>query len=176
MGRRWIGIEMGDHAKTHCAVRMKKVVDGEQGGISKAVKWQGGGGFRYYELGEAILQADGSLTSDIPFEVMAAHVWFSETKTPYTGGNKSTVLGVHEGTAYVLLYNGILKDRSVNGGNVLTRKTLEVVQADLSGLEYEKIVVYGEACRLMQPTLQALKIEFRQTPYDLVTRISTMIS
>ena len=170
MGRRWIGIEMGDHAKTHCAVRMKKVVDGEQGGISKSVKWQGGGGFRYYELGEAILKEDGSLTGDIPFEVMAAHVWFSETKRPYAGGKKSTVLGVHEGTAYVLLYNGILKDRSVNGGNVLTRKTLEVIQADLSGRDYEKIVVYGEACRLMASTLEALKIEFRQTPYDLVTR------
>ena len=176
MGRRWIGIEMGDHAKTHCAVRMKKVVDGEQGGISKSVKWQGGGGFRYYELGEAILKEDGSLTGDISFEVMAAHVWFSETKTPYAGDKKSTVLGVHEGTAYVLLYNGILKDRSVNGGNVLTRKTLEVIQADLAAREdarpseYEKIVVYGEACRLMASTLQALKIEFRQTPYDLVTR------
>ena len=170
MGRRWIGIEMGEHAKTHCAVRMKKVVDGEQGGISKAVKWQGGGGFRYYELGEAILNEDGSLTGDIPFDVMAAHVWFSETKTPYMGGKKSTVLGVHGGTAYVLLYNGILKDRSVNGGNVLTRKTLEVIEADLSGRDYEKIVVYGEACRLMAPTLEALKIEFRQTPYDLVTR------
>ena len=197
MGRRWIGIEMGDHAKTHCAVRMKKVVDGEQGGISKAVKWQGGGGFRYYELGEAILNEDGSLTGDIPFDVMAAHVWFSETKTPWSEckienvkckieGTKSTVLGIHEGTAYVLLYNGILKDRSVNGGNVLTRKTLEVIQADLSARgdgsrgrspsqdarppEYEKIVVYGEACRLMAPTLEALKIEFRQTPYDLVTR------
>ena len=177
MGRRWIGIEMGEHAKTHCAVRMKKVVDGEQGGISKAVKWQGGGGFRYYELGEAILNEDGSLTGDIPFDVMAAHVWFSETKTPYMGGKKSTVLGVHEGTAYVLLYNGILKDRSVNGGNVLTRKTLEVIQADLAAArvdarppEYEKIVVYGEACRLMAPTLESLKIEFRQTPYDLVTR------
>jgi adenine-specific DNA-methyltransferase len=176
MGRRWIGIEMGDHAKTHCAVRMKKVVDGEQSGISKSVKWQGGGGFRYYELGEAILKEDGSLTGDIPFEVMAAHVWFSETKTPYAGDKKSTVLGVHEGTAYVLLYNGILKDRSVNGGNVLTRKTLEVIQADLAAREdarppeYEKIVVYGEACRLMASTLQALKIEFRQTPYDLVTR------
>ena len=176
MGRRWIGIEMGDHAKTHCAVRMKKVVDGEQSGISKSVKWQGGGGFRYYELGEAILKEDGSLTGDIPFEVMAAHVWFSETKTPYAGDKKSTVLGVHEGTAYVLLYNGILKDRSVNGGNVLTRKTLEVIQADLAAHEdarppeYEKIVVYGEACRLMASTLQALKIEFRQTPYDLVTR------
>ena len=170
MGRRWIGIEMGEHAKTHCAVRMKKVVDGEQGGISKAVKWQGGGGFRYYELGEAILNEDGSLTGDIPFDVMAAHVWFSEAKTPYMGGKKSTVLGVHEGTAYVLLYNGILKDRSVNGGNVLTRKTLEVIQADLSGRDYEKIVVYGEACRLLASTLEALKIEFRQTPYDLVTR------
>ena len=146
------------------------MVDGEQGGISKAVKWQGGGGFRYYELGEAILNEDGSLTCDIPFDVMAAHVWFSETKTPYMGGKKSTVLGVHEGTAYVLLYNGILKDRSVNGGNVLTRKTLEVIQADLEGLDFKKVVVYGEACRLMAPTLEAMKIEFRQTPYDLVTR------
>ena len=181
MRRRWIGIEMGDHAKTHCAVRLKKVVDGEQGGISKAVKWNGGGGFRYYELGEAILNEDGSLTGDIPFDVMAAHVWFSETKTPWSEskienvkckieGAKSTVLGVHEGVAYVLLYNGILRDRSVNGGNVLTRKTLDVIQSDLAGRDYEKIVVYGEACRLMAPTLEALKIEFRQTPYDLVTR------
>ena len=134
------------------------------------VEKQGGGGFRYYELGGAILNEDGSLTGDIPFDVMAAHVWFSETKTPNIGGKKSTVLGVHGGTAYVLLYNGILKDRSVNGGNVLTRKTLEVIQADLSGRDYEKIVVYGEACRLMASTLEALKIEFRQTPYDLVTR------
>lgn len=85
-------------------------------------------------------------------------------------GAKSTVLGVHEGVAYALLYNGILKDRSVNGGNVLTRKTLEVIQADLEGLDFKKVVVYGEACRLMAPTLDAMKIEFRQTPYDLVTR------
>lgn len=171
MGRRWIGIEMGEHAKTHCAVRMKKVVDGEQGGISKSVKWQGGGGFRFYELGETILKDDGSLTADIPFDVMAAHVWFTETKRPYVPPRaKTTVLGVHDGTAYVLLYNGILMDRSVNGGNVLTRKTLEVIQADLEGLDFKKVVVYGEACRLMAPTLEAMKIEFRQTPYDLVTR------
>ena len=171
MGRRWIGIEMGEHAKTHCAVRMKKVVDGEQGGISKAVKWQGGGGFRFYELGEAILKEDGSLTADIPFDVMAAHVWFTETKRPYVPPKaKTTVLGVHDGTAYVLLYNGILMDRSVNGGNVLTRKTLEVIQADLEGLDFKKVVVYGEACRLMASTLETMKIEFRQTPYDLVTR------
>ena len=46
MRRRWIGIEMGDHAATHCLPRLQKVIDGEQGGISKAVGWQGGGGFR----------------------------------------------------------------------------------------------------------------------------------
>lgn len=171
MKRRWIGIEMGEHAKTHCAVRLKKVVDGEQGGISEAVKWEGGGGFHFYELGEAILKEDGAVAEGIPFETMAAHVWFTATKTPYSlPERKTTVLGIHEGVAYVLLYNGILRDRSVNGGNVLTRKTLQVVQADLGGRECGKTVVYGEACRLMPQTLADLKIEFRQTPYDLVAR------
>ncbi|MEI6640118.1 MAG: site-specific DNA-methyltransferase, partial [Chlorobium sp.] len=46
MGRRYIGIEMGDHAMTHCAPRLQKVIEGEQGGISEAVGWKGGGGFR----------------------------------------------------------------------------------------------------------------------------------
>lgn len=50
MGRRWIGIELGNHAYTHCYKRLKAVVDGEQGGISKGVNWQGGGGFKFYEL------------------------------------------------------------------------------------------------------------------------------
>lgn len=117
------------------------------------------------------MRDDGTLTADIPFDAMAAHVWFTETKTPYAPPKaRTTVLGVHEGVAYALLYNGILKDRSVDGGNVLTRKTLETIQSDLAGLDCKKIVVYGEACRLMPPTLESLKIEFRQTPYDLVTR------
>lgn len=44
MGRRWIGIEMGDHAETHCKPRLDKVIAGEQGGVSEAVGWTGGGG------------------------------------------------------------------------------------------------------------------------------------
>ena len=179
MGRRWIGIEMGEHAKTHCAVRMKKVVDGEQGGISAAVAWKGGGGFRFYELGEAILQKDGTLTEDIPFETMAAHVWFTETKRPYDRPKKkTTVLGVaDDGVAYALLYNGILGDRSVGGGNVLTKKTLKVIEDDLRSVtkaagidKVEKTVVYAEACRLSEDTLAAANVVFRQTPYDLVVR------
>lgn len=58
MGRRWIGIELGDHCYTHCLPRLKAVVDGEQGGISKTVNWQGGGGFRFFELAPSLLKKD----------------------------------------------------------------------------------------------------------------------
>jgi len=59
MGRRWIMIELGEHCHTHIIPRLKKVIDGEdQGGISKAVNWQGGGGFRYYRLAPSLLEKD----------------------------------------------------------------------------------------------------------------------
>jgi adenine-specific DNA-methyltransferase len=59
MGRRWIGIELGEHCHTHCIPRLKKVIDGEdEGGITKAVNWQGGGGFRYYKLAPSLLEKD----------------------------------------------------------------------------------------------------------------------
>ena len=59
MGRRWIMIELGDHCHTHIAPRLQKVIDGtDQGGISKAVNWKGGGGFRYYRLAPSLLERD----------------------------------------------------------------------------------------------------------------------
>jgi adenine-specific DNA-methyltransferase len=59
MGRRWIGIELGGHCETHCLPRLKKVVDGEDpGGITQAVGWKGGGGFRYYRLAPSLLEKD----------------------------------------------------------------------------------------------------------------------
>ena len=59
MGRRWIGIELGEHCHTHCIPRLKKVIDGEDaGGITKAVNWKGGGGFRYYRLGPSLIIED----------------------------------------------------------------------------------------------------------------------
>ena len=58
MGRRYIGIELGDHCYTHCLPRLKAVVDGEQGGISRAQNWQGGGGFKFYELAPTLLVKD----------------------------------------------------------------------------------------------------------------------
>jgi adenine-specific DNA-methyltransferase len=59
MGRKWIGIELGEHAYTHCIPRLKAVIDGEQGGISKSVGWQGGGGFKFYKLAPTLLEPSG---------------------------------------------------------------------------------------------------------------------
>ena len=63
MGRKWIGIELGEHAYTHCKIRMDKVIDGEQGGISKVVNWQGGGGYKFYELAPSLLVPNPKIPS-----------------------------------------------------------------------------------------------------------------
>lgn len=85
MGRRWIGVELGDHAYTHCAVRMRKVIEGEQGGISKSQNWKGGGGFKFYELAPSLLNHDkyGNLVinkeynADMLAAAMAKHQGFT---------------------------------------------------------------------------------------------------
>jgi adenine-specific DNA-methyltransferase len=59
MKRRWIGIEVGDHATTHCLPRMQQVVSGkDKGGITEAVNWKGGGGFKFYTLAPSLVQKD----------------------------------------------------------------------------------------------------------------------
>ncbi|MBI4325448.1 MAG: site-specific DNA-methyltransferase [Chloroflexi bacterium] len=59
MRRRWIGVEVGEHCHTHIIPRMKKVVDGtDHGGVTEAVGWKGGGGFRYYRLAPSLLKTD----------------------------------------------------------------------------------------------------------------------
>lgn len=165
MGRRWIGIEMGDHAQTHCQPRLQKVVDGEHGGISEAVNWQGGGGFRYYKLGAEIFDANGNINPEIRFAHLAAHIWFCETKTAFASQKKSPLLGVHDGVAYYLLYNGILGDKSVNGGNVLTMPLLKTLPVH-DGLK----IIYGETSRLSAERLKSMNIIFKQTPYDVKAR------
>ncbi|MCQ8104718.1 site-specific DNA-methyltransferase [Methylomonas sp. SURF-2] len=171
MNRRYIGIEMGDHAQSHCQTRLCKVVDGEQGGISKAVNWQGGGGFRFFKLGEPVFDAYGKLNHDIQFAALAAHIWYAETKTPLAKPadlcppGYSPLLGVDDGTAYYLLYNGILGDRRPQGGNVLTSRVLAELQgiADHAG----PVTIYGESCRLGPSRLAEHNITFKQIPYDV---------
>jgi len=165
MGRRYIGIEMGNHAVTHCIPRLQKVIEGEQGGISKAVNWTGGGGFRFYRLGESIFDDTGKINPAIRYPALAAHIWFCETRTPLQDQGRFPLLGIHDGVAYYLLFNGILGDKSVNGGNVLTSPILK----KLPRHDGPK-VIYGEACRFGSSRLKSEGITFKHIPYDIKAR------
>ncbi len=194
MRRRWIGIEMGEHAATHCLPRLQKVMDGEQGGISKAVEWQGGGGFRFMRLGEAVFDEAGRINPAVRFSVLAAFVWQQETSasfdpkaakpgTPYLGTYyeissflRSDSLGYSHieqvntaKFACYLLYNGILGDKRPASGNVLTRDVLTALLA-LHATTPEPaapLLVYGEACRLGAERLKQANVTFKHIPYDV---------
>jgi adenine-specific DNA-methyltransferase len=173
MNRRYIGIEMGEHALTHCALRLRKVIDGEQGGISKSMNWKGGGGFRFHRLGEPVFDAEGRIRGAIRFPILAAHVWFSETGTPWNGKGKSPLLGFHGERANALLYNGILGDKTPKGGNVVTRETLGIIREKIDkrwpGFN-GPLTIYGEASHLSNTTLARQRIAFKQTPYEIKAR------
>ncbi|RZG72627.1 site-specific DNA-methyltransferase [Acinetobacter sp. WCHAc060025] len=167
MGRRYIGIEMGEHAKTHVIPRLERVIEGEQGGVSSAVNWQGGGGFSFYTLGNPVFDDQGFLNAEVKFKDLASYVWWLETKTALneTESFDSPYLGTHDGVAYYLLYNGILGDRRPNGGNVLTLSVLSYLN-ECHAHEGKRVVI-GEASRLGDARLEALDIEFKQIPYSL---------
>ena len=177
MGRRWIGIEMGAHAATHCLPRLQKVIAGEQGGISAAVGWQGGGGFRFMTLGAPVFDAAGRIHADVRFATLAAFVWQQETGSAYDPALAragTPLLGVQPGgaAAHYLLFNGILGDKRPAGGNVLTREVLAALlalhaQAAPAGAA---LVVYGEAVRVGPQRLAAAGVTFRQIPYELAAR------
>jgi adenine-specific DNA-methyltransferase len=173
MNRRFIGNELSDQARFYCVPRLNKVIAGEQGGISESVGWNGGGGFRFYRLGPPVFDEEGHIRSDIRFPVLAAHIWFSETNTPWTAKRGTPLLGFHDGRAFALLYNGILGDKRVDGGNVLTRVTLKLIREKIAKKDPTfagPLTVYGEQSRITAPTLDDEGVTFKQTPYDVKAR------
>ena len=181
MNRRYIGIEMGEHAATHCLPRLKKVIEGEQGGISESVGWKGGGGFRFMKLGEPVFQEDGCISPAVRFNTLASYLWFLETGTPHPTGTFTTpLLGVMGGevneegvakprTAIILLYNGILGDKRPQAGNVLTTPIWNGILVQLPPHDGPRII-YGEACRLSRERLRELRVTFKQIPHDIRMR------
>ena len=171
MGRRWIGIEMGEHARTHCLPRLQKVLDGEQGGISKAVNWQGGGSFRFLRLGAPVFDEAGAIHPDVRFSTLAAFVWMQETGTPLATGQagSSPFLGTHNGVDYFLLFNGILGDKRPNAGNVLTRAVLLALTTEFPANGRPR-VIYGESNRLGEERLKEALVQFKSIPHEVVVR------
>jgi adenine-specific DNA-methyltransferase len=178
--RRFILVEIDKNiAQNITAERLKRVAEGytykDQKGNKKKEKGLGGG-FRYCELGATLFDADGQIREEVKYNDLAQHVYFVETGQPLPNrpnprspfpkgkgaGGIGPLLGVHNGTAVYLLYNGILKDKSAKGGNVLTRTLLKTLPKH----EGSKII-YGNGCLLSENKLRELGITFRQIPYEV---------
>jgi site-specific DNA-methyltransferase (adenine-specific)/adenine-specific DNA-methyltransferase len=161
--RRCILVEMDKHiARTITAERVKRVAQGYTNAKGEAVAGLGGG-FRYATLGKSLFTPAGHINPEVSFAELARFVWFMETGTPLpTKKPTSPLLGVHAGRAIYLLYNGILKDKSVGGGNVLTSPLL----AALPPHDGPR-TIYGTRCPIAPARLRALRIDFKQLPYQI---------
>jgi hypothetical protein len=159
--RRFILIEMKEAiARNITAERLRRVA---QGCDSKGVHIAGlGGGFQFCNLSaEPLFDAQGQIRADVSFAQLAEFVWFAEAGTGYTGAADSPLLGIHEGRAIYLLYNGILKDKSIAGGNVLTGPVYDLLPKHTGPK-----VIYAAANRMGARAVRE-GITFKQTPYAL---------
>ncbi len=162
--RKFILVEMeAKIARDITAERVKRVAQGYTN--AKGEKVEGlGGGFRFCELGETLFDEHGQIKSSVRFADLARHVYFTETGEPLPRERvlKSPLLGECRGVGIYLLFNGILGDKSANGGNILTRAVL----AQLPKFDGQK-VIYCAGCLLGKDRLQAERIIVRQTPYEI---------
>lgn len=165
--RRFILVEMEPEiARNITAERLKRVIQGytwfDQRG-NERVEDGIGGGFQYCELGPTLFDAQGQICAEVNYHELAQHVFFTETGEPLPEMvQESPFLGTSKGVGVYLLYNGVLKDKTPQGGNVLTRAVLNTLPSH----EGPK-VIYGTGCLLSQTTLQRLGVTFRQIPYEL---------
>lgn len=160
--RKFITVEID---KTICtqvtSKRINLVQNGYTNAKSEAVPGLGGG-FQYCKLStEPLFTAQGQIRDDVTFAQLAEFVWFKETGSGYTGQASSPLLGVSQGRAIYLLYNGILKDSTLGGGNVLTTQVYDILPAHVGPK-----VIYATACRIAVRLKREGHV-FKQTPYEL---------
>ena len=160
--RRFILVEMDEGiAQNVTAERVKRVATGYTNAKGNAVEGLGGG-FQFCRLSaEPLFTAEGQIRSDVTFAQLAEFVWFAETGSGYTGQGGSPLLGIHEGRGIYLLYNGILKEKSIAGGNVLTGPVFDILPK-FAGPK----VIYAAANRMGSRAARE-GITFKQTPYAL---------
>jgi len=162
--RRFILVEMeAKIAETVTYERVKRVVQGYTNAKGEQVAGLGGG-FRFCELGEPLFDEGGKIRETVRFADLARHVYFTETGEPLPRERvtKSPFIGECRGVGVYLLYNGILADKTANGGNVLTRAVL----AQLPKFDGQK-VIYCAGCLLGRERLATERIVVRQTHYEI---------
>lgn len=160
--RKFILVEINnDIASKITSERVRRAAQGYSNVKAQAVDGLGIG-FQFCKLSEEpLFTAEGQIRSDVKFAQLAEFVWFAETGTGFSGSTDSPLLGVHEGRAIYLLYNGILKDKSIAGGNVLTGPVYEVLPKHRGSK-----VIYAAANRMGNRVIKE-NIVFKQTPYAL---------
>ncbi|WP_394752116.1 site-specific DNA-methyltransferase [Crenothrix sp.] len=161
--RQFILVEMDKTiAETVTAERNQRVIEGYTNTKGEQVEGLGSG-FQFCRLSkEPLFTADGQVRDDVTFTQLAEFVWFKETGTGYTGNADTPLLGVFEERAVYLLYNGILKDKTPDGGNVLT-PTIFNLLPEFNGSK----VIYAAAVKGGTNWLKQQLITFKQTPYAL---------
>ena len=168
---KFILVELDELVATNkTRLRIQRAIDGYAPLTGKnRAKVEGlGGGFRFCKLGGTLFDEYGKIREAVSFSDLARHVYFTETREPLPRErvNKSPLLGVTAaGIAVYLLYNGILKDKAVNGGNILTDATLMLLPAH-DGPR----VIYAAGCRLSIERMKRENLIFKQTPYSIRTK------
>jgi adenine-specific DNA-methyltransferase len=157
--RQFITVEMDEAiCRDVTAQRIRKAIEGY--GDTPGL----GGGFRFCKLGAALFDDAGNIAGGVKFSDLAAHVFFTETGVPIPRRAKAdcALLGVHNGKAVYLLFNGVLGDKRPAGGNVLTGPVMQSLPAH-DGPR----VIFGEGCRLGAARLKREGIVFKQVPYAI---------
>lgn len=162
--RRFILVEMDSNiCRNVTAERLKRVCTGYNKPDGKNIAALGGG-FRFATLSEPLFDERGNIRKTVKFPDLARHVYFTETGEPLHKQTKAnnTQIGICNGVAVYLLYNGILKDKAPDGGNVLTTAVL----SHLPKHDGPK-VIYGTASRIGAERLRRENITFKQLPYKI---------
>lgn len=154
--RKFVLVEMGDYAESITAERVRRVINGYGEG-NKAVEGTGGG-FSFYELGEALL-INGMLNPNAAEEKIRAYVYYTETRCalPAASENEKYLLGVHENHAYYFYYDA---DRMTT----LNRAFLQTIQTRAEGY-----LIYADSNTLSAEDMARFHITFKKIPRDIVS-------
>lgn len=171
LGRRYIGIEMGEHAYTHCKARLDAVINGTDSlGITKSIDWQGGGGYRFFELAPSLINRDpfdeyvinGEYDADMLAAAVALHEGFryqpdSKLFWKQSVGNESSYLFVttrHLNSTYL----DSIKDTMEDGEYLII-----ACRSFDSGLDK----AYGNIAIKKIPQMLLSRCEFGKADYNL---------
>lgn len=160
MKRRFITVEMGDHAYTHTLPRLTRVANGEDGtGVTQEFNWQGGSGFSFCTMGDSLFNELGHIKENVTFFELARHIFFTETGQPLgdISRNSQNFLGSFKDKLYYLFF-----DESGND----TFLTQEIIES-LPPFDGRTRVIYANGCKVSSHYLEEHGIIFKQIPYEV---------